>query len=62
MRSRSVYGVLPLDERSCRSARGRSAKVRKITDSTLLIGYLRPLYIRFDHNAFVASFVLHFMQ
>lgn len=34
MRSRSVYGVLPLDERSCRSARGRSAKVRKITDST----------------------------
>lgn len=27
--------MLPLDERSCRSARGRSAKVRKITDSTL---------------------------
>lgn len=26
--------MLPLDERSCRSARGRSAKVRKITDST----------------------------
>lgn len=28
--------MLPLDERSCRSARGRSAKVRKITDSTSL--------------------------
>lgn len=30
--------MLPLDERSCRSARGRSAKVRKITDSTYGLG------------------------